>query len=497
MSDASKDNQISLDEIDIDAILNTAIGSTGQPSVPSADEKLPSLIEEDVIDVNAFLKEVAEKEAEEKRFASFEEAIDAIDTDSLFDAFQMDSVETEPIPLEVSPALADSIPIIPISSAPQAIAPESVETIPLTEPEPVAPVIAPPPPPPKKSAPAPKPAEPYDTKAGLDEIDIDAILNATIGSTGQPSVPSADEKLPSLFEEDVIDVEEFLKEMAEKEMLESSVSSSESIMETIDTDALFNESQLDQLMAEESALGELAQANDLELLTSDEVDEVDEANEALTAVSFEEHLPQADTIPETLSLQHEEETSIAIGNLLSQEATAIEVGGLPIPAVPDSLPFTATRQFSTYPKRHLSYLQKRSVFYALGILIWLASTSYISIKMYQRHIAHKNAALLSLSKSKLNKPNKPTPKPPVPKKLPTVLPTTTSLPITPPPPSPPPPAPAKLSQPNQEAVSTPQDLNQKDGIENFDPVQCNLEMDSSSIREELEKCLRAAKVMNQ
>ncbi|MES2208077.1 MAG: hypothetical protein V4525_14925 [Pseudomonadota bacterium] len=474
MSDASKDNQVNLDEIDIDAILNTAIGSTGRPSVPSADEKLPSLIEEDVIDVKAFLKEVAEQEAAEKRLASPEEAMDTIDTDSLFDAFQVENVETEPIPVETSLALAKAIPTNPISATPQAITPEPVKT--------VAPVITPPSPPKStKLSPPPTPAESYDTKAGLDDIDIDAILNASIGSTGQPSVPSADEKLPSLFEEDVIDVEEFLKEMAEKEALENSVSSSEDAMETIDTDALFNESQLDQLMAEEVELA--AVTHDAELLTPVEATE---ANEIVTAVSLE--APQADEIPETINLL-KEDTSIALGKLLSQEATAIEVGGLPIPAVPAALSFTATRRFSTHPKRHLSYLQKQSIFYAVGILIWLASTSYISIKMYQRHSAFKQAAQL---KTVTSKPIKPALKPLPPKKLPAVLPVTPPLPVTSTQP-----IPGKPGKPNQEAVSTPQDLDQKDGIENFDPVQCNLEMDSPNIREELEKCLRAAKVMNQ
>ncbi len=455
MSDASNDNQAGLDDIDIDAILNASIGSTGRPSVPSADEKLPSLIEEDIIDVKAFLKEVAEKEAAEKSVASPEKSMETIDTDILFNELQIENLVEEQPPAEKKPSILDDTPK-PITTTNAEItvtsAPSLVTTPPSLESSKLAPGT-------KKK---PLPAAPKGNQAGLDEIDIDAILNASIGSTGRPSVPSANEKLPSLLEEDVIDVEEFLKEMAEKEAAENSLASSDAAMETIDTDSLFDESQIDALIAEEQAA--LVHADPDPLMTN--IVSLEPVLAVVEAEHNDEELPPR----------------LVLSTLLSQEAIAIEVGNTPIPELPGSLPFTATRHFSTYPKRHLSYLQKRGIFYAVSILIWLSITLYSSHKIYQRYVAHKNPAKLNHSKPILKKTSlKKPPLPVAPLPLPVTQHPTKPAPIV----------------PKQEAVSTPQDLDQKDGIENFDPVQCNLDMDSLNIREELEKCLRAAKVMNQ
>lgn len=308
----------------------------------------------------------------------------------------------------------------------------------------------------------------------LDEIDIDSILSESIGTSGKPEVPSAYEPLPSLFEDDVVDVESILQEINASEQ-----GSAPDLTPTDTADLL---KAVEDELAEIESTGIVIDPEEIThvpvIVTEAEIPEMAEASVDTTLEESPElttEAPEEPLVP-TSSNEPSPSSSIELSTLLKQESEIMYIGPTPIPEVPDSLPASSTRHFLTRPKHPWTNYQKRSVIYASGILIWFIFASHIGWKMHQ-----KRQALLHPPIAKLIPPAPPKPKPAEPVK--TTLPT-------------PPKEPEKAPESNAEAVSTPHGLEQKDGMENFEPVQCNLSMDSKNLKEDLQQCLRSAKVID-
>lgn len=292
----------------------------------------------------------------------------------------------------------------------------------------------------------------------LDEIDIDSILSGSIGTSGKPDVPSAHEPLPSLYEDDIVDIESILQEL---NAVEETSSPDLTLSDTVD---------LLRLVEEDVSTETLGILIDPEEIIREPLPEQESA-------APEEHTPVPTPLENTaLELPTDEQLSfIEISTLLTQESEIMYIGPTPIPELPDSLPASSTRQFLTRPKHPLSYQQKRGLAYISGILIWMIFASHISLNVYRKHqvLMHPPIApppLAKITPAVPLKPKEPSKNDPAP-----VPPKTVST---------------------TEAVSPPNGLEQKDGIENFEPLQCDLNMDSKTLREDLHKCLRSAKVID-
>jgi hypothetical protein len=354
----------------------------------------------------------------------------------------------------------------------------------------------------------------------FDEIDIDSILNESIGTTGKPTVPSAFEPLPSLMDEDVVDIETLLAELnadaiesapdpKEEKALEAlfehhlaegeepkraSLPESMPVLEEIDVDfdltlPVLKETVLSQ--EEEHSLSapflDPEPALDKEANNEHSIEEsalLDTMYSTEVASGTEELEPEPvlrDSLSEPIS------TRMGLSQLLVHESEPPRLGTLPIPEIPQEISWKFKRSFwaKLNPWRW-TVLQQRAACYGLGIVLWLGLVGHMYYHTIQQQetaiesarlaeqrrrmqqiAAEKKARLLREKQLALLAANKPKAK-----------------------------VSSALTKPETKHGEVSGELEQKDGVEGFEPVQCNLLMDSKTLKEDLFRCLRMAKVID-
>lgn len=338
----------------------------------------------------------------------------------------------------------------------------------------------------------------------LDEIDIDSILSQSIGTTGKLEVPSAMEELPSLIEEDFIDVQNLLESLNQghEENLasaSSAYSSSNHEGDAQESDAGFVVSALgalpdvdetlrtppnevDPLLQE---LSELHEASPSSAATQENnvtifLDETEQEEEASIGSDTSPQASLFATSLDSLLSRYHEEEKVKIDELLKTESTVVSVGQINIPPIPEALPASSTRKYRTRPKRKLKAYQFVALIQLCAIAVWFVFIGYSSWKKYK--LAHMPVSPVQVPLLKIppkiekNKNTPPLQKPPPLKEIP------------PEKESKAPPIPLKAESPNTRADV----LNLKGGSEEPQQIECNISMDSKNIREELKKCLDTA-----